>query len=860
MVTNQEILSSALAKTKAITSFIRNIFTENEKTFSGNKILMQGFNAFFKTAESTIARLENPVLSIAMVGTTSAGKSTIVNGLIGRRVAPMEKKEMSAGILTLTDAKSRTITVHPTTQAYWPTGTTTDLDDETIYDKIRGIFEKYQDHEDKAAAPVIDVTGPIEWQQNRSILGLPDNLSVEFIDLPGLKTVNDRKNFEVIKKILSKAFCVVAMDFNDVDPTRVRRLLEEVKDIVKAANNNTEFLLFALNKIDDVKSDQTTAEEKISELKGLIKETLNLSQEKEIYPFVGQLYYLIQMAVHKDPNTFEIIDFDTENLKKIFKDCSNFFEQQLDMRKISDDEFDFIQEIRQSLRRNKEISIENINEFYNICCRISYANSLFEEIKRRINESFAQIVIRPTLDGFNKSLVKILGDLDVYIAINKNSSVLDLISDKVGILRSKIFIEGCKEDDLYSKFEQEAMEIDSIVESIELVSEDEDTLYLISRIKKDMRKIKDTMSKREKGYIDAEIDAINSAINEIASHLSELKSSSDIISYLKSQKENRVFKVFNGMTDVPATVKKSLVSTYLDEFRSSISSKKSVGEFIEKMSPKMPKGILDEFSKPYETLYELFYTTLSSFTKVSDEYRKTTKYAYSELWKKTTIDSYKCADRRVRNSLSKLTGLAFVRETNTLVDAIQQYLDSELDDILKALKDNAKIQSGDISSLLKNALDVSKAPIQLPDELFTFSSPYSSDKTDSVYAGSKIVGYHHNSCSSDDPIYESVYEDKYTYKYDNEIGCYNRWVSGINSAELVFWSIINEWLKDQVRTYMNTIKEKTKEVTTMVDSFLDERHKQLAEKQENRMQTLENLSIEVSDVRELHAKIDCLYK
>ena len=860
MVTNQEILSSALTKTKAITSFIRNIFTENEKAFSGNKILMQGFNAFFKTAESTIARLEKPVLSIAMVGTTSAGKSTIVNGLIGRRVAPMEKKEMSAGILTLTDAKSRNITVHPTPQAFWPTGTITDLDDEIIYDKIRGIFEKYQDHEDKAAAPVIDVTGPIEWQQDRSILGLPDNLSVEFIDLPGLKTVNDRKNFEVIKKILSKAFCVVAMDFNDVDPTRVRRLLEEVKDIVKATNNNTEFLLFALNKIDDVKSDQTTAEEKISELKGLIKDTLNLSQEKEIFPFVGQLYYLIQMAVRKDPNTFEIIDFDTEDLKKIFKDCSNFFEQQLDLQNISEEEYDFIQEIRQALRRNKEISIETIDGFYNICCRISKANSFLAEIKRRINESFSQIVIRPTLDGFNKSLVKILGDLDVYIAINKNSSVLYLISDKFGILKSKIFIEGCNNDNLYSKFSQEALEIDSIVETIEKDSEDEDTLYLISRIKKDMKKVKEIMSKREKGYIDSEIDAINSAINKIASHLSELKSSSEIISYLKSQQGNRVFNVFNGMTDVPATVKKSLISTYLDEFRTSISARKSVGEFIEKMSSKMPKGILDEFSKPYETLFELFYTTLSTFSRVSDEYRKTTKYAYSETWKKTTIDTYKCADRRVRNTLSKLTGLAFVRETNTLVDAIQKYLDSELDNILNALKENAKIQSGDISALLKNALDVSKATIQLPDELFTFSSPYSSDKTEAVYAGSKIVGYHHNSCSSDDPIHESIYEDEYTYIYDNEIGCYNRWVSGINSAELVFWSIINDWLKDQVKTYMNTIKEKIKEVTTMVDSFLDGRHKQLAEKQEDKMLVLDNLSTEVSTIRELHTKLDYLYK
>ena len=856
MVTNQEILSTSLSKVKAIEAFINKIYTGNQKNFSGNKILVQSFTSFFNIAKAAIERLENPVLSIAMVGTTSAGKSTIVNGLVGRRVAPMEKKEMSAGILTLTDSTRKSITVHPTTNSRWSTGTTTDLSDEEIYKQIESVFEEYQGNEAKVSAPIIDVTGPIEWQQNRSILGLPSNLNIEFIDLPGLKTVNDRKNFEVIQKILSKAFCIVAMDFNDVDPTRIQRLLEEVKDVVKAANNNTEFLLFVLNKIDDVKSDQSTACEKIIELKQLIKDTLTLDAQMEILPFVGQLYYLIQMAVKKDPTTFDIIDFDRDNLRKVFKDCFNFFEQQSDIENISEEEYDNILSLNQALRKHKEISIDEVKSFYSICCRISEANSLFNEIKHRINESFAHIVIRPTLDGFNKALVKLLGDLDVYISINKNSSIIDLISDRVGILRSKIFIEGCFDKELSSQFTSEAEGILATVSAIEDNTTDEDTIFVISRIKKDMRKILTTIEHGQKGYIDQEIDLINSQINEISDKLGKLKSPSEIISYLQSQKNNRVISVFNGMTDIPATVKKNLVSLYLDEFRISITSKKQVGEFIEKMSPKMPTGLLKELSMPYEKLYELFYSTLDTFTKYTDEYRKTTKSAYSEQWKKHVIDTLKQADRRVRDVLSKLTGLAFQRETNILIESIQKYLDLELNNILSALSENAKIQSGDISILLKNALDVSKAPISLPEELFTFSSPYSSDNKEAKYAGSKIVGYRHKSCSSDEPIYESVYEDEYTYKFDNEVGCYNRWVSGIGSAEMIFWNIINEWLKEQVTNYMNTIKEKAKEVTAMVDSFLDMRHKELESKQENRMAILEILSEEVQSVRKHQVELN----
>lgn len=857
MVTNQEQLSMALSRTKAIYSFLKNIYTGNSKSFSGNKILMQGFSAFFNAAEATIERLENPVLSIAMVGTTSAGKSTIVNGLIGRRVAPMEKKEMSAGILTLVDSSSRSITVHPTPKAVWATGIINDIDDDEIYERIRGIFEKYQGHETKASAPVIDVTGPIEWQQNRSILGLPDNLNVEFIDLPGLKTVNDPKNLEIIQKILSRAFCVVAMDFNDVDPSRIRRLLEEVKDIVKAAQDNTDFLLFALNKVDDVKAGETTAIEKISELKNLIKGTLSLEKEKDIFPFVGRLYYLIQMSVVKDSRTFEIIGYNKDEIQAIFTDCSNFFKQAKKSQLLSKEEYSLIREVEDSIDEDNEIPLSSIKEFYRICCRISEANSLFAEIKRRINESFAQIVIRPTLDGFNKSLVKLLGDLDVYIAINKNSSMLDLISDKVGILKSKIFIEGCEKEDMFSRFSQEATEIKAIVEAIENTQVDDETIYLISRIKKDIRKIQDLISRREKGYIDSEIDSINLAINEISTHLGTLKTSKEIISYLQSQKGNRVISVFNGMTDVPSSVRKSLISTYLDEFRSSLASKVQVGQFIEKMNPKMPKGILDEFALPYENLYELFYSTLSSFTKYPTEYKKTTKSAYSDTWKSNVKKTLQQADRRVRDVLSRLTGLTFQRETNTLVGSIQTYLDLELSNILIALNKNAKIQSGDISTLLKNALEVSKAPITLPDELFTFSSPYGSDKSELKYAGSKIVGYHTHSCSADDPIYESIYENEYTYSYDNEVGCYNRWVRGIDSAEMIFWSIINDWLKEQVTNYMETIKEKTKEVTSMVDSFLDERYKTLESRQEDRIASLNSLSEEVSKVREHQKNLNC---
>jgi ribosome biogenesis GTPase A len=56
---------------------------------------------FLTVYQEAVQRLENPSFRIATLGTTSSGKSTIVNALIGRKIAPIEAGEMSGGVLTI---------------------------------------------------------------------------------------------------------------------------------------------------------------------------------------------------------------------------------------------------------------------------------------------------------------------------------------------------------------------------------------------------------------------------------------------------------------------------------------------------------------------------------------------------------------------------------------------------------------------------------------------------------------------------------------------------------------------------------------------------------------------------------------
>lgn len=853
MLSNQEKLNNAIKSIRSVVATIEWIYSHNQEAIEGNETLSRDFTEFKKVAGNTIHKLEHPVLSIAMVGTTSAGKSTLVNAFLGRKVAPVEAKEMSAGILHLTHSDNRSLTVHPSDKAKWKIGTFNNLSDSEIYDRIKDIFNQYHIYGSKIAAPQIAVTGPIEWQTNQSILNLPDNLKVEFIDLPGLKTIQDPKNLSIIQKMLSKALCIVAMDFNDVDQSRIQRLLDEVKDIVKSLNNNTEFLLFLLNKVDSAKAGQINVPEKIEELQRLIQQALSLKEPKQIFPFVGHLLYLAQLSAIKDSNS-NIVGYNAEYLSNIFEDIANIFVQKYKNKEISKQEFLLSEEIKNNILLEEPISNETISEFYSLCVRMSYADTLYAELGRRISESFSHIVIRPTMDDYTKILTKLLGDLQTYINIGRNSSVLDLLSEKIGMLKSRIYIEGTFDEDSYNKSANSLLGIIETLSAVKkIIDEDDDeNLFLASRIEKDIKKISGSIELRKKGYILSQIEDINSAIDYIARNLSELTKESEIIAFLNKQKDNRAFPIFNGMSDIPREISKSLTTLYLDSFRGMIANKESFGSFIEKMSQKMATSLAKEFGNPYETLFSLFYSHFKGFTKLKESYYTKTSSPKTSEWKKRADNDLKISSMRVRDVLSKLTNVEFQKETSSFIGCINEYLHAELNAILQEIQENANINSADISVLLENTLAVSKATINLPDELFTFTTPsgVTSSGRERTGTTTRVV----SGVCCDDVITENVYGDYYTYTYDNEVGCYNRWKAGIDDAVSTFWSIINDWLKSQVSIYMTQIQKAVNQVADMIDQMFDSRLKELQAQKNSDIAKLDEISDKVVSIKEASKK------
>ncbi|NJL09910.1 MAG: hypothetical protein HC908_06190 [Calothrix sp. SM1_7_51] len=155
---------------------------------SGTKTTIRElYDDFCKTLDEARKRLEKPNLSIAMIGITSSGKSTIVNSLIGRKIAPMESGEASAGTLTLKHSNESELVIEETKNAKWEIGRKTGLNDDQLYDQIRNkIMLPFHEHRKKEEieAPRVSVSVPLLPVCDLNLLELPLGVDVEFIDLP----------------------------------------------------------------------------------------------------------------------------------------------------------------------------------------------------------------------------------------------------------------------------------------------------------------------------------------------------------------------------------------------------------------------------------------------------------------------------------------------------------------------------------------------------------------------------------------------------------------------------------------------------------------------------------------------------
>ena len=96
--------------------------------------------------EELVQGLQNPVLTLATAGTTSSGKSTLVNLLCGAEIVPVAVSEMSAGAVTIEYSHERSLVITETPGALWECGEWRGISEDEICRRLNQAMRSYIDN------------------------------------------------------------------------------------------------------------------------------------------------------------------------------------------------------------------------------------------------------------------------------------------------------------------------------------------------------------------------------------------------------------------------------------------------------------------------------------------------------------------------------------------------------------------------------------------------------------------------------------------------------------------------------------------------------------------------------------------
>ena len=97
MINFQSKLAETIENLKELGNALSKLINSSPDVLE-DTLIDSGFKDFHSAYKKATKRLEKPSFCISTIGTTSSGKSTIVNALIGRKIAPIENGEMSGGL------------------------------------------------------------------------------------------------------------------------------------------------------------------------------------------------------------------------------------------------------------------------------------------------------------------------------------------------------------------------------------------------------------------------------------------------------------------------------------------------------------------------------------------------------------------------------------------------------------------------------------------------------------------------------------------------------------------------------------------------------------------------------------------
>ena len=346
-----------------------------------------------KALEQLINQISSPTLTLATTGTTSSGKSTLVNLLCGAEIVPVAVSEMSAGAVTIEYSQEKSLIIHETPGALWECGEWKNIGEEEIYQRLYQVMINYIENREKQinlACPQSTIFYPFRFYQEFK-QELPQSTRVQILDLPGLAYVGDQGNANVIKQC-REALCIVTYNSAETDSQKVKSLLQEVVQQVKDLGGSPRRMLFTLNRIDVFRADRNWPE------------TENRFVENAICNIKNELTE--QLREHtEDIDNLQVVKLSTwpALLSLQIQNSDDIYSTQA--CKKADNNFNgLIEEILEDLPRNtQKWSKHDRNRVAVALWQKSYGEEFQQHLREHITNHFPQLVIPPIIDRFKKA-------------------------------------------------------------------------------------------------------------------------------------------------------------------------------------------------------------------------------------------------------------------------------------------------------------------------------------------------------------------------------------------------------------------------------------------------------------------------
>ncbi|MDZ8104973.1 MAG: dynamin family protein [Nostoc sp. DedQUE12a] len=425
--------------------------------------------------DNLVNELQNPTLTLATTGTTSSGKSTLVNLLCGAEIVPVAVSEMSAGAVTIEYSEKKSLIIHETPGALWECGEWTGISDERIYQRLYDVMISYIDNREKQpnlACPQSTISYPFRLIKE-SKLELPRGVRVKIMDLPGLAYVGDEGNANVIKQC-REALCLVTYNSAETDKEKVRSLLQEVVEQVKDLGGSPARMLFVLNRIDVFRADRNWPETENRFVENAIRSIkLELTEHLKEYTEDIENLQVIKLSTWAGLLALQIKQHDEINSLEACKKADKHFNGLIDENILED-----------LPRKTEKWSRHDRNRVADALWQKSYAEEFQQSLREHISQHFPRLVIPQAIERFNVAAGNAITEwaLQTTTAIlNSSEERYQQECEKISLIRSALdmFLKTSNKN-LTEPFENIDKKIKEVLAD---ESEDDPVLYLEKTIR-----------------------------------------------------------------------------------------------------------------------------------------------------------------------------------------------------------------------------------------------------------------------------------------------------------------------------------------------------------------------------------------